>query len=430
MNSIVLSLFAGFALFLTACSTTYHLPKPPNIYTSQSPYPSKTIPAKQRSAFSDILYVTDRKPETSKKGNLEYGSNRSTTLQYGTARVEIGENRSWEEIVAAANSDIKRVKFTENVRELSPEGEYPSTPLLFTMANGIAKIDAAQSQDLRSSREGFQSFVSEALSKSRKKDVIVFVHGFNVSFEKAIFTVNDIYHYSGRSAVPISYTWPAHNGNIFAYFQDQGSADYTVFHLKQFFRTLMSMEEIDNIHVVAHSLGTVATTTALRELLIETRAAGKNPLEAFNIENLILAAPDLDYGVVTQRLISEQFSTAFGRMTVYTNDNDKALSLSSFLTSSLRFGNLLPSEEGEVEKEIFERVGNVDYITVNGSTPGFSNHAYFVKDPAALSDIVTLINTSDDPGTETRPLKNLGGNFWVLEKGYLKPSNETPKTPS
>ena len=37
------------------------------------------------------------------------------------------------------------------------------------------------------------------------------------------------------------------------------------------------MPEIENIHIVSHSLGTDVSTTALRELVIENRAAGGDP---------------------------------------------------------------------------------------------------------------------------------------------------------
>lgn len=65
------------------------------------------------------------------------------------------------------------------------------------------------------------------------------------------------------------------------------------------------MPEVGSIHILAHSRGTDITTTALRELVIEARAAGKNPVTFLKVKNIILAAPDLDYGVVTQRLIAE-----------------------------------------------------------------------------------------------------------------------------
>lgn len=425
MINFRLLLLSAFSIVLSACSTTYNLPTPPNIYTNTTPYSSKAIPLEKQSATSQIVYVTDRLPQRSDEGEVEFGDDRSAVMQYGTARVEIGENKSWGDITSAANSDIDRIKMKVTLQSISPEAEFPPTPLLFTVNAGIASFDTQQEQTFETAREDFQAFIRGQLEDASKKDVVIFIHGFNTSFEEALFTVNDIYHYSGRASLPIAYSWPAGDGNLFGYFHDQSSADYTVYHLKEFFRSLMGMAEIENIHIVAHSLGTKATTTALRELLIETRAAGKNPLEEFNIENRIMAAPDIDYGVVTQRLIAEQFAAGFGRITVYTNPKDKALSLSGLLQTSMRFGKLLPSEEGERPKEIFQGVTNVSFITVNSSTPGISNHGYFVKNPEALSDLITLINTPSDPGSQTRPLKNLGGNFWEMDENYLKGTAES-----
>ena len=164
------------------------------------------------------------------------------------------------------------------------------------------------------------------------------------------------------------------------------------------------------------------TTTALRELLIETRAAGFNPRDKLKIENLILAAPDLDYGVVTQRLISEQLGPAFGRISVYTNKKDRALSVSNMIHSGIRFGKLLPGQSKPQEDAVFDNVKNVDFITVQGGKEGFFNHGYFTKDPATLSDIITLITKPGGPGTEARPLNKLDGNFWEMDSDYLKTS--------
>lgn len=421
-----LLLFCIFSIVLTACSTTYNLATPPNIYSASQPYSAMNIPAEEQSANSQIIYVTDRRPSTTKSGGLDFSDERSAVLRYGTAQVRIGEDKGWDDITLAANSDIARVKMKVTLQSISPQSEFPATPLLFTVDDGIANFDQQQEKAFEAAREDFKAFIRGQLAGASKKDVVVFIHGFNTSFEEALFTVNDIYHYSGRAILPIAYTWPAGDGNIFGYLHDQSSADYTIYHLKEFLRNLMNISEIDNIHVVAHSLGTEATTSALRELLIETRAAGQNPLKKFNIQNLVMAAPDIDYGVVTQRLIAEQFAAGFGRITVYTNPNDKALSLSGFLQTSLRFGKLLPSEEGEQPKRIFQGVTNVSFITVNSHTPGFSDHAYFVRNPSALSDLITLINTPSDAGSPERPLKNLGGNFWEMNDTYLKKPPQLP----
>lgn len=406
---------------LSACSTTYYLPKPPNIYTADAPYPHSDINPERQSADNKIIYVTDRIPVT-KDGEKDFGSERSGKLRFGTADVVIGENKSWDDLVQAARSDVPRVKLEAKLSKITPKGSFPETPMKFTVSNGIVSLNPDAVAALSQSRNALTALIRDRMKTSHNRDVIVFIHGYNTSFDEAIFALNDIHHYSGRYGVPIAYTWPSDDGNLFGYFRDQGSADYTVYHLKEFLRTLMNMPDIRKIHVVAHSLGTQTTTSALRELLIETRAAGHSPLDKFKIENLIMAAPDLDYGVVTQRLVAEQFGTAFGRVTVYTNSRDRALSASNILHSGIRFGKLLPGQEDTRERDIFESVENVSFITVKGGSGGFFNHGYFTKNPATLSDIITLLTNPSDPGTQARPLLRRNGNFWEMDSDYLKTS--------
>jgi len=410
---------------LSACSTTYYLPKPPNIYTAEAPYPHSAINPERQSADNKIIYVTDRMPIT-KDGEKDFGSERSGTLRFGIADVVIGENKSWDDLVEAARSDVLRVKLKAELSKITPKGTFPETPMKFTVSKGIASLDPNAVAALSQSRNALTALIRERMKTSQNRDVIVFIHGYNTSFDEALFALNDIHHYSGRYGVPIAYTWPSDDGNIFGYFRDQGSADYTVYHLKEFLRTLMDMPDLRKIHIIAHSLGTQTTTAALRELLIETRAAGQNPLDKFKVENLIMAAPDIDYGVVTQRLVAEQFGVAFGRVTVYTNSGDRALSMSNILHSGMRFGKLLPGQEDTQERAIFENVENVSFITVSGGSGGFFNHGYFTKNPATLSDIITLITDPTDPGTETRPLKRRDGNFWEMDADYLKGPDTAP----
>ena len=91
--------------------------------------------------------------------------------------------------------------------------------------------------------------------------------------------------------MPIAYSWPSGSGNLFGYFTDRESGEFTVYHLKETIRLLSYMAEVENIHILAHSRGTDITTTALRELVIETRASGKDPLTTLTVSYTHLTLP-------------------------------------------------------------------------------------------------------------------------------------------
>ena len=181
--------------------------------------------------------------------------------------------------------------------------------------------------------------------------------------------------------------------------------------------------EVERIHILAHSRGTDVVTTALRELVIETRAAGKNPRERLRIANLVLAAPDLDLDIVRQRLMAEKFGPAIGQITIYTTQADKALGASQTLMSGTRFGRMQEEDLGERERQIFKEVANVNIIEVQGV--GGVGHAYFRTSPAASSDLVLILHDGSRPGEPARPLTHEVLNFWTMPKDYPGPVSGT-----
>ena len=191
------------------------------------------------------------------------------------------------------------------------------------------------------------------------------------------------------------------------------SGEFSIFHLKETLRVLSDLPGLDRIHIVAHSRGTDVVTTALRELIIESRAAGRNPRDSLRVATLILAAPDLDFSVVRQRLIAEHFGPAFGRITVYMNPQDSALGLAQLLMAGTRFGRLSFDQLGDNEREIFRRIRNVHFINVSGVT-GQSSHTYFRDNEEVLADMARVITTGAHPDDPSRSLDPAEANFWRL----------------
>ncbi len=255
---------------------------------------------------------------------------------------------------------------------------------------------------------------------AQDKDVLVYVHGFANSFNEAARAEAEVWHFLGRHGVPVLYRWPAARGGLFGYFIDRESGEFTIFHLKEFLRLLASSPEVEQVHILAHSRGTDVVTTALRELVIETRAAGRNPRESLRIANLILAAPDLDLDIVRQRLMAEKFGPAIGQITIYTTQADKALRASQTLMSGTRFGRLQQTDLGERERRIFTEVTNVNIIDVQG-VGGLIGHAYFRSSPAASSDLILILRDGSPPGEPARPLTHRTLNFWTMPKDYPNP---------
>jgi esterase/lipase superfamily enzyme len=249
--------------------------------------------------------------------------------------------------------------------------------------------------------------------------VVIFVHGYNNGFADAAFTLAELWHFLGRETVPLLYTWPAGHGGPTGYAYDRESGEFTVYHLKGLLRVLAAEPEIERVHIVAHSRGTDVATSALRELFIESRAAGRDARTEYRIANLVLAAPDLDVEVIGQRLVAEEMDGMVGRVTVYTSAGDKALAAArNLFGSALRLGAVSGGDIPEGGRAQLLKVNNLAFVETRGRT-GFLGHGYFHSHEGASSDVVLVIRYDRAPGAEHgRPLEPVDTRFWSLDDAY------------
>jgi esterase/lipase superfamily enzyme len=404
-------------LILSACSSAHILVETPNLYASAQTYPSRDIAGVYETTTPELLFVTDRRVENSNNVLHFYGTDRSSSIAFGTVNVQFGDDLSWDALEAASNTQTRKKDIFLNVKDINEIVRFPAIPLPFRVENGKAVILQDSSTAYETAIRSMQNYLQQRLQASNQKDIILYVHGVNTEFNDAALNLADVWHFTGRHGVPIFYSWPAANAGMFGYFKDRESGEFSIYHVKETIRILASTPGLEKIHIIAHSRGTDIITTALRELVIEIRAAGKNPRDVLKIENLILAAPDLDFGVVRQRLIAEKFGLAIGQLTVYMNPDDGALGLSQFLMAGLRFGKLSQYDLDDSDKLIFQQVKNVNFVSVEGVS-SFLGHSYYRNHPGVLSDIAILVRRNLKPGDEGRPLIHQQINFWTLPEDY------------
>ena len=409
-------------LLLVGCSSTPKLMPTPNIYAYGGNYPESSVPPGLKSNEVNLLFVTDRAPETTAEGTLEYGAGRSASTGFGSAIVEIGNNLSWQELVKISETSSRSTSPPVRVTSRTELGRFPATPHAFLVVDGEAREDPEVQSEYDQVVSQFRQEVNRRMLQTSNNEVHIFIHGFNNSFDLAAVSLAELWHFLGRQGVPLLYSWPAAHGGLFGYFVDRESGEFTIYHLKNLIRLLASFPEVERINLLAHSRGSHVTATALRELIIEARAGGHDPRELYRIENLIMAAPDLDFDIVRQRLMAEKFGPAFGEITVYTTDSDKALSLSQTLMSGTRFGRIRAADLGEQERAIFKVVKNVAFIDVHG-VRSFTGHAYYLSSPSTSSDIIRTINNGYKPGSPGRPLTHRMLNFWEMPVDYPGSSN-------
>ncbi len=423
--------FLGISVLITGCSGARVMMPTPNVYldSEQDVYADLSAPLK--STEVPLFYITDRAPEQDEEGNLRYGSGRSNSLAFGKTVVDLGVDITWDKLVEASRTQQRLKPVKLKVSAVTELVRGPNTPLPFSVVDGKIVEDANFAEQRDAAAEVFRSTLVRQLELTPRKEVFLFVHGYHNTFDDAAFAMAEFWHFLGRIGVPVIYTWPAGYPGIFGYTYDRESSEFTVYHLRQVLGFISSFPEVERVHIIAHSRGTDIAVAALRELTIAARAAGVDPVEKYKIHNFVLAAPDLDLQVATQRIGGDKLALSVNRFTIYSSPADKAIGVASQLFESPR-GRLGTVELEDLDetlrmsmqsamKQLPARFAIINFAgaaDTGKSQRDRYGHSYFRDAPTVSSDLVLMLRDDLDPGAPGRPLEKVGLRFWKIPPGY------------
>jgi esterase/lipase superfamily enzyme len=421
----------GLVLLLAGCSTARLMMPTPNVHLEyqRDVYADLAEPLQRTEV--PLFYVTDRAPERDEAGDLRYGSGRSASLAFGTAVVDLGRDITWQELLDASRTQQRLKPVELEVREVTELVRGPNSPLPYALIDGKVVQEPKLLAQRKAAAEAFRSTLVKQLALTPRKEVFIYVHGYHNTFDDAAFAMAELWHFLGRVGVPIIYTWPAGYPGLFGYTYDRESSEFTIYHLREILGFIASFPEVEKIHLIAHSRGTDVAVAALRELTLLARGAGVDPRERYKIHNLVLAAPDLDVEVATQRIAGDQLALSVNRFTIYTSPADKAIGFARRLFQSPR-GRVGTLGLGEVDETIRAAMEygrqhsatNLAVVNFSGASDADKaqrdryGHSYFRDAPTVSSDLVLLLRDDLDPGTPGRPLEPIGLRFWRIPPGY------------
>ena len=400
----------------------------PNLYAKNGVDPFPDVPPALQNNKVEVLYVTDRAPEKGSTPEVpRYGSKRSRSVAFGVADVEFGKDVSWDQLVKASTSAKRDVKLPMTVTKTTEICRFPPTPktLIEIPATGPAATHPASApsdtdEEAHEALVRCQNELSAQLAKTPTKEVLVFVHGVKTEFTGAMLTAAELWHFLGRQGVAVAYTWPAGGkGLLRGYNYDYNSSEFTVYHLKQTLRAIAGCPDVKKIHIIAHSRGTDVTLTALLELKLEISGSGRSTREVMKFGTLVLAAPDLDIDVVTQRAATARVSRAAERTVIYICEKDEALGFSRWLFGGARLGKLKPEMLTKEELAALKKSPNLAIVDARVTKPGSFGHNYFYSNPAVCSDLLLALRYERAPGAENgRPLDIQESGFWQIHDNY------------
>jgi esterase/lipase superfamily enzyme len=247
-------------------------------------------------------------------------------------------------------------------------------------------------------RDEFYREISDRASRSRRKEILVFVHGYDNTFEDAARRTAQLAYDLGFDGAPILYSWPS-AGNPLSYPADETSVEWSTPHLKAFLEDLAARSGATTIHLVAHSMGNRAVAGALNTPA--TARSDTTPL----FKHVVLAAPDIDAGVFKQ--LATTLKKSADHVTLYASSRDEALLASHIFHQYARAG-----ESGN-QIVVVEGVDTIDATAV--STGLGLEHSYFADNKSILTDLYYLLrdNAAPDSRFGLRRRANLG--YWVFQ---------------
>jgi esterase/lipase superfamily enzyme len=409
------------------CSGRIPLAPAPNLYWATGEHPFDDVPEAWRTTDIEILYATDRVGEADDRAGVAYDHRRSHSVAFGKATVEVGDDLSWEELVEAS---ITRKRRREIPMKLARAEEVvrlpPSNTAMELTADDEFVVPADYLKAVKDAEGRIHDAIRAQLAHTERKEVFVYVHGYNNTFEDASIRMATLWHYLGRQGVPILYSWPAAFPDALrGYTYDRESSEFTIFHLKQIGEMLSRCPEVERIHIVAHSRGTDVTLNMLREFWIAERAEwmerqARGEEQPGKLGTVIIAAADIDIDVFQQRISAERLAMPLDTIVFYLSQGDRAIGLARWLFASVnRIGKITMQDISAEGRKSLMRTDRVQVIDSKVDS-GFLGHSYFITNPAVLSDLILVLRDNRGPGPEKgRPLQRKDDGFWTITDTYL-----------
>jgi esterase/lipase superfamily enzyme len=176
-----------------------------------------------------------------------------------------------------------------------------------------------------------------ARQPAAQRDVVVFVHGYNVNFAEGLYRLAQMSADFELPGVAVGYSWPSAGAEL-GYVYDRDSVLTARDGLEQLLDRL-AQTGARRIILVSHSLGAFLTMETLRQLRIAGNSRVMNRLGG-----VALMSPDIDIEVFRSQ--AERIGRLPQPFVIFSSRRDRALWLSAGLTGqSQRLGRLQNLEQ-------------------------------------------------------------------------------------
>jgi len=271
---------------------------PPPGPTSPTPPPGAATLPEGAWDVVPVFYGTDRVRKEEPKRIL-YAGERARRLELGRALVTVPRTHQVPNI---ERPFAVRIPFTDIL--LYEQAEDPQQHFTLRELKALT-------------RDQFLELVRERIGGglAYRDQAVVFVHGYNTTFDYALFRTAQMAYDLKFDSASFLYSWPSEAGLI-GYNYDRESSEQAEPYLREYLELVLKETGAKSVSVIAHSMGNMP-------LLRVLQALGPSLPTGVQLNQIILAAPDVDRNLFENLAANIK---QYGRgITLYCSSNDRAM---------------------------------------------------------------------------------------------------------
>jgi esterase/lipase superfamily enzyme len=331
-----------------------------------------------------VFYGTDRVHKDEPK-RITYTSERASRLELGHALVTVPKTHQVPNIERPFAIRVPYFNITIYEQAEDPKQHFT-----------IRELKAL-------TREGFIALARARIggSSAFKDQAVVFVHGYNTSFDYALFRTAQMAYDLKFDGAAFLYSWPS-GGGVISYNYDRESSEQAEPYLRQFIDMVIKDTGAKSVSLIAHSMGNMP-------LLRVLQALGPSLPPGVTLNQIILAAPDVDRNLFENLAANIK---RYGRgVTLYCSSNDRAMAVARRVAGGIPRAGDVPIDGPLV-------LDGIDTIDVSQTSTDYLalNHSSYAEKSALLNDIGRLLQTGERPPERRIPiLERIAtpkGDFW------------------
>jgi esterase/lipase superfamily enzyme len=212
-----------------------------------------------------------------------------------------------------------------------------------------------------------------------ERTAVVFIHGYNVSFETAALTAAQLgFDLSIRAGMAF-FSWPS-QGTLAGYLADGTAIDASEGDIEDFLIGFIEKSGASTVHIIAHSMGNRGLLRAVNAIVNKVRLRAPA-----RFGQVILAAADVDANVFRSQCSA--YREFCRRTTLYVSARDLAVGFSGRINRYARVGRMPPIFVAE----------HIDTIHVSRLETDFIGHGYVAAARPVINDIFLLLRHGLSP---------------------------------